>query len=226
VCAVVAKCLQESPWRDKNSKANLDIIALPSRYLPWALQQEATPNTEPIPLELIEWFEQGADQLKAALIQADPELAVWTWNPANQTAAHWWRAQASEAAIHRWDLQEAYACTVPIEPELAVDAIDFAFDTLLPRSRRSAKAATPKGEVFHFHRTDGPGEWIVRFEEAGTVMVERQHTKGDMALRATASDLLLFLHQRLKYSPELAERLQVFGDHAMLQRYFDLVPPT
>lgn len=75
------------------------------------------------------------------------------------------------------------------------------------------------GETYHFHRTDGPGEWLVRFMPEGPV-VTREHAKGDVAVRGIASDLFLFLWRRLP-----ADRLEVFGDADLLSRYFELAPP-
>ena len=46
------------------------------------------------------------------------------------------------------------------------------------------------GETLHFHRTDGDGEWLVRLTPDGPE-VERAHAKGDVAVRGSASDLLL-----------------------------------
>jgi hypothetical protein len=41
-----------------------------------------------------------------------------------------------------------------------------------------------------------------------------------VAVRGSASDLLLFLWRRIP-----ADRLEVYGDAALLPRYFELVPP-
>jgi predicted lipid carrier protein YhbT len=49
--------------------------------------------------------------------------------------------------------------------------------------------------------------------------VRREHAKGDVAVRAPASDLLLFLWGRIP-----PDRLEVMGDTALLPRWFELVP--
>jgi hypothetical protein len=59
---------------------------------------------------------------------------------------------------------------------------------------------------------------MVRFEGSEAV-VSRGHAKGDVAARGTGSDLLLFLWHRIP-----AERLEVLGDAALLERYRELVP--
>jgi len=223
VTKIVIEHLQERPAFDSEF---VKAMALSPLYLGWLMHTQPTPDDEPLPAELIDWFEEGAAKLEAAFNQIGPDVPLWTWNSADQTAAHWVRVQASEAAIHRWDAQDAYHCTEPIEPALALDAINFTFDVLLPKNRVDKKAPTGQDETFHFHRTDGPGEWLLQFEPSGEVLVERTHAKGDVAVRGTASDLLLWLRQRLHYSPDVQSRLQVFGDAALLKRYFELVPPA
>ena len=49
----------------------------------------------------------------------------------------------------------------------------------------------------------------------------REHAKGDVAVRGTASDLLLFLWGRLP-----GKNLEVLGDASLLGRYFELVTPV
>jgi hypothetical protein len=50
------------------------------------------------------------------------------------------------------------------------------------------------------------------------VVVTREHAKGDVAARGTASSLLLFLYGRVP-----ADDLEVFGDAALLARWRELV---
>jgi hypothetical protein len=59
---------------------------------------------------------------------------------------------------------------------------------------------------------------LVRFAPDGPLFT-REHARGDVALRGSASDLLLFLWQRIP-----AERLEVFGDATLIPRYFELAP--
>ncbi len=127
---------------------------------------------------------------------------------------------AQETAVHRWDAQNALGVPDSIEPELACDGIDEMLDVMLPFARRWAESARGgRGETYHFHRTDGPGEWLVRFQGEGAT-VTREHAKGDVAVRGAASDLLLFLWGRLP-----GEQLEVLGDSSLIGRYFELMPP-
>ena len=72
-------------------------------------------------------------------------------------------------------------------------------------------------ETIHFHCTDGEGEWLARLSPEG-VVVTREHAKGDVAARGTASNLLLFVYGRVP-----ADDLEVFGDAALLARWRELV---
>lgn len=207
---------QEPTFRGFREEERPGIVGLDEPYLSWALDQ--APADQPLPQELLTWFEQGVDRLTQALEEAAPEEYAPTWFPPDQTAGFWQRRMAHETAVHRWDAQLTTAQTEPIEGTLARDGIDEIFDVMLPSWREETGAPNGNGETYHFHRTDGPGEWLVRFEPDG-VSISREHGKGDVALRGTASDLLLFLWGRIP-----ADRLEVLGDASLIDRYFELVP--
>ncbi|MGH3202054.1 MAG: SCP2 sterol-binding domain-containing protein [Streptosporangiaceae bacterium] len=85
--------------------------------------------------------------------------------------------------------------------------------------RRTAGKAPPgQGERFSFHRTDGPGTWIVQFD-GDAVLLGTPDGDCDIQVSGTASDLALFLWQRA------SGKLDVQGDTSLLSRYFVLVPP-
>jgi len=149
-----------------------------------------------------------------ALLRVGPASPAWSWTD-DRTAGFWARRQANETAVHRWDAQLAAGATEPIEHDLAVDGIDEFF-ALIPFWRRES-TLHGAGESIHLHCTDGDGEWLVRLAADG-VLVTREHAKGDVAMRAPASDLLLFLYGRA--DPSGAE---VFGDASLLERWQQLV---
>jgi predicted lipid carrier protein YhbT len=74
-------------------------------------------------------------------------------------------------------------------------------------------AAAGAGETIHLHCTDREGEWLVRRDAEG-LTVTREHAKGDVAARGTASDLLLVLQSRLPVSA-----VECFGDDTILERW-------
>ena len=172
-------------------------------------------DAEPPPLDArLDWFDAGVDLIADALLGADPSVEAWSWTD-DRTVGFWARRQANETAVHRWDAQRAAGAVEPIEHTLAVDGIDEFFD-LIPFWRRESDVRGV-GETIHLHCTDGAGEWLVRLA-ANAVIVTREHAKGDVAARGSASDLLLFLYGRVGPSA-----FEVFGDASLLDRWQELV---
>lgn len=157
-----------------------------------------------------QWFDEGVTELVAALEEAGPEVAMWTFPGGGGTARFWFRRQAEETAVHRWDAQLAVGVPEPIETEVALTGIDELLDVFF-----AARQVDLGGSV-HFHATDSPhGEWVVANDADGGLIVGHGHEKGDVALRATASDLLLWLWGR----PVPEAGLEVFGDEGVLDRW-------
>jgi uncharacterized protein (TIGR03083 family) len=170
---------------------------------------------EPPPADaLLGWFDGAVDVVVEALTGVDAASPAWSWTD-DRSAGFWARRQSNETAVHRWDAQLAAGHTEPIDHALAVDGIDEFF-ALIPFWRRESSLHAA-GESIHLHCTDGDGEWLVRLAANG-VLVTREHAKGDVALRAPASDLLLFLYGR--FDPAHGE---VFGDASLLERWQQLV---
>lgn len=168
----------------------------------------------PPPGELREWFAAGVDPLADALRAAGPRVPAWSWTPDN-TSGFWARRMAHETAVHRVDAQLSTGNAAPIERELAVDGIDEFFD-LVPNWPHYDKVRG-NGETMHLHCTDGTGEWLARVAPDG-LEVTREHAKGDVAARGSASDLLLFLYGRVDYRD-----LDVFGDADVLAMWRETV---
>lgn len=167
-------------------------------------------------MESVSWFEQLAGHVREELESRQPSDPTWTWWDPDQTAGFWQRRMAQETAVHLWDIQSAFGCEQPIERELAADGIDEALFIHLAGEYVEAPP-DGRGERYHFHCTDGAGEWLVSFNSEG-ISVTREHAKGDLAFIGTASDLLLFIWRRIP-----AEKITVFGDPAQLDRYLDLL---
>jgi hypothetical protein len=84
----------------------------------------------------------------------------------------------------------------------------------------AAARSTGRGERFGFRRSDGNDYWAIRCDGPAVV----QHDGPcDVELYGTASDLMLFLWQRM---PAGTGSLLARGDAALLDRYFALVPPA
>ncbi|MGH8900537.1 MAG: maleylpyruvate isomerase family mycothiol-dependent enzyme [Egibacteraceae bacterium] len=159
--------------------------------------------------ELVAWFRGGVDEIARVLEALDAATPAWTWAP-QKNVGFIQRRMAQETAMHCWDALAAVGRTEPIEPSLAVDGVDEFLDVCLS-GRPTHLEGRP--ETIHLHATDADGEWVVRAGD-GTCRVGRVHGKGDAAVRATASDLLLLLWRRR--SPD---QLEVHGDRAALARF-------
>ncbi len=172
-------------------------------------------QSEPPPAgERVDWFAAGVPMLADALAEAGPGVELWSWTP-DKTSGFWARRQAHETVVHRYDAQLAAGTTEPVEPPTAVDGIDELFD-LIPYWQWAGRVRGT-GETIHFHCTDTDGEWLVRLG-ADDPVITREHAKGDVAARGTASDLMLFLYGRVG-----VDALDVFGDAALLTRWRELV---
>ena len=69
------------------------------------------------------------------------------------------------------------------------------------------------GVSVYLHCTDTEGEWLI-VRDGDDLVVTREHAKGDVAARGSASDLLRFLWGRAA-----ADQLEVFGDGEALARF-------
>jgi uncharacterized protein (TIGR03083 family) len=171
---------------------------------------EVDPPVRPPDDELVAWAATQAVELRRSLDEADPATPVWTWTP-QKDVAFIVRRMAQETAVHRWDAQAAAGQPAPIEAELASDGIDE-FLTFFLDDRPQAGEKRIGGSV-HLHATDTPGEWLVREEPDGALIVTAEHAKGDAAVRGPASDLLLALWRRIGL-----DRVEVLGDPDVAER--------
>ena len=212
VARIIGERMQQPPTAGDRA-----WLGLPGPWLDW-LPPGRAPQQPPVPAALLDWFHVGAAILQKLFHTADPDERVWTWS-AEQSVGFWQRMQAIEAAVHRWDAQNAMRAAQPLDAALAADAIVQTFEVMAPMRRAVAKAPPGQGERFVFRRTDGPGTWTVHFD-ADPVLLGAPQSSYDIEISGTSSDLALFLWHR-----EVTGSLQVRGDSSMLNRYFALVPP-
>lgn len=143
--------------------------------------------------ELLAWGRAQADRMVRILEATPDDVPVWTWalNESDHNVAFVRRHQVQEAAVHRWDMERAATGEPqPIESDAACDSVDEFLAITLPWGVRADKPLT--GSV-HLHCTDAEGEWFIHPDGR----VERTHEKADVAIRGTASDLLLGLYSRV-----------------------------
>jgi uncharacterized protein (TIGR03083 family) len=159
------------------------------------------------PEALLEWVRQGSARLLDVLDSTPSDATMWTFTGPGKPE-FWLRRQAHEISMHRVDAQLAADRVTPIDAELARDGIDEFLDVIIMLRLRDRLIGT--GETLHFHCTDGDGEWLVRLTPEGPD-VERAHAKGDVAVRGTASDLLMVIRNRGGL-----DRVEVFGNTELL----------
>jgi uncharacterized protein (TIGR03083 family) len=160
---------------------------------------------------LADFLIEGVDGLLAALDAADLAAPCWNFTGLSQTKGFWLRRQAMEVSIHRWDGDSATGTPPDLPADEAVASIDEFMDVLLPSLGRRATGDLSHltGDV-HLHCTDAPGEWTFDLQ-GGTPRVRHGHGKATVAIRGKASDVALYLFNRV---PE--DRVEIFGDRAQL----------
>ena len=165
--------------------------------------------------ELLEWVTAAHTAIYAALIDGRPEREVWTWTGANRDVEWVRRRMAQETAVHRWDAAHAVGQPDDLDPLVASDGIDefLTYFANTSAANTDEGGAGPLEGTVHLHCTDTRGEWFVSKLDADGIDFTREHTKGDVAIRGRASDLLLWLWRRN------ARPVDIVGDAALAARF-------
>ncbi|HEX4087544.1 MAG TPA: maleylpyruvate isomerase family mycothiol-dependent enzyme [Trebonia sp.] len=191
------------------------IVAGPADAAP---AEAVAERTVPGPRErdqLLAWLAATTQQLLDALRAADPDGSCWTgWGPTQMTdtcgcvARH----QVQEIAVHTYDAQAAVGAPQPLPAEVALDGVE---ENLLITSFTTSPWPH-KPTAFDFHATegrswrltvDGDGARTTRLPAAG----QDPDAAGGLSIRGTASDLVLYLYQRIS-----VDSLQLDGDPQLL----------
>lgn len=165
--------------------------------------------------ELIEWLgDVSRAGIEAMAEVGDIGAERWNWSGHDQTMGWIARRAAAEIGIHAWDATAAVGAPEAVSAEVGVDGVDEFFEVFAPlcANRFEGAAAT-----VHLHATDADGEWLVR-AAPGRIDFEHGHAKGDVAVRAPASDLFLLCWRRAD-----PDGLETFGDLAPLRALLDAV---
>ena len=157
---------------------------------------------------LASWFAEGADALADALDERAPDAPTWTPFPIEApTVSVWTRRQTHETSLHRRDAEAALGVIGPIGAALAADGVDEYFGVIVPRLVQRDGLRLPPAGSAHLHCTDTEGEWTLEVVD-GEYVLDREHRKGDAAVRGTAEQLLLRVWGR--DVPD--DALEVLGD--------------
>jgi len=172
------------------------------------------PDIDDGPAALAVWFEDLGRYLVATLEATPPTTVVWTWVDDNKTATFTARRCANELAIHRIDAQSARDAIEPVDAALAADGIEEIFHMAAHHPR--PEGAARGGETIHLHGTDEgrTDEWLITLGPDGPTF-RREHAKGDLAIRASVSDLEQLLYRRPTLGP-----VERFGDETVLDAWY------
>jgi uncharacterized protein (TIGR03083 family) len=190
-----------------------DLLAHVAGVHAWVRAQLAVGTSERVRLssvagppegeDLAAWFEAGAADLVAGL-EAMDVAATWPTWAGPQPGTFYPRRMAHETAVHHWDAEPHR-----MDPALSADGVDEHLELFAPRIP-GERFEGVQGTL-HLHATDTDGEWLIHLTADG-VRFEHGHAKGDVALRATTGDLLMWAWNRVPVD----DRFEVFGDDALL----------
>lgn len=161
-------------------------------------ERQRTELTGPEPVEaLAQWYVEGADRLVQVLAATDPDRECWTFGDPPHTVRFWFRRQALEAAIHRWDAQHAVGEPEGFAPTLAADGVAEVVEMFFPRQLRSGRTP-PLSAPVALRATDVGAQWVLGASDDAAPVAEiagpagalflllwRRRTLGDPTLAYT-----------------------------------------
>ena len=143
--------------------------------------------------DLLEWFDEGVDELLVTLRTVDLDGPAWNWAPHTpQVAAFWPRRMALETAVHRWDAESAHHDANGFDLDIALDGIDEMLTVMGPSDPPTDQ---PAGTAV-VRATDAEREWAVRMGPGRFEVVDLGQGEPDAVLEGTATALLLALWGR------------------------------
>jgi uncharacterized protein (TIGR03083 family) len=149
--------------------------------------------------ELSSWYLSCLQNTVGVLAATDPDSPTWTFSSLGDRRAAWWaRRLAVEIAIHRWDAQHALNCAggprpAPVDAAIAQAGIQEFVTEFLP-GLLSGEGGEHLTGVLHLRASDAEADWWIDLDTAASV---NPRPAADTDLRGSASDLLLWLTNRL-----------------------------
>ncbi len=167
--------------------------------------------------DVVEWFEEGAELMLAALRSKDATDPAWTWHGPDQTVGFWNRRMAHETLIHRVDAELAHGEAGEVDHVIAEDGIDEALEIFIGGY---PDWATPRlGDRVIRLSTSGRSWWLRAatfsgttrsgrvLEDVPTVVLESESPAADCEITGDPAALDLWLWGRAPVSD-----LTVSGD--------------
>ena len=146
--------------------------------------------------DLVSWFRGGGLELAAAIDDADPGLATWTFLDAKTPLLHWARRQTHETAIHRVDAELAAGVdSVTFPTAIAVDGIHELLTAFITRPRRGPRHPTPV--VLEVTAADVDQAWTVRFDAESCRADVGGADDADLRVRGSADTLYRWVWNRV-----------------------------
>jgi uncharacterized protein (TIGR03083 family) len=171
----------------------------------------------PAEARLIPELRAGVARLVTTLRGAEPTEPVYSW-AARRDAGFVVRHQVQEAAVHRWDAEHAIGRESSLDAAAATDAVEEFLEISTPFRADGAAAVGGRLELV---AVDTGIRWVAGEDGHGTARWERLAAgahpaaqEADAVLRASASDLLLYLYRRRS-----AGALEVTGDVPVAERF-------
>nr|WP_198429026.1 maleylpyruvate isomerase family mycothiol-dependent enzyme [Nocardia bovistercoris] len=170
------------------------------------------------------WLSEGARIVIDAVDATGPEVPVWVSFGAPCPAERWIRRLLHEAVVHRADALLALDRPVTVDPAVAADGIDEWLELLAIGLSGRGVAALPGAATMHLHAVDpglgDRGEWMIR-PSGSSIAFEHGHAKGTVAVRGSATALLLLLMRRVGSDDPAVE---IHGDGAVLTHWLAETP--
>jgi uncharacterized protein (TIGR03083 family) len=149
--------------------------------------------------ELLAGLRAQTERLSRVLRAADPTDSVYTWAPAQKDVAFIERHQVQEAAVHHWDAASAAGHSLVIPAPVAADSIEEFLTFSVSSPADPAEPARPAldGSLALWADDAGQGWTVTDGSVPGTVTWRRGIDQADPRITASASDLLLWLYNRI-----------------------------
>ncbi|WP_033222617.1 maleylpyruvate isomerase family mycothiol-dependent enzyme [Kitasatospora phosalacinea] len=165
------------------------------------------------------WLAESTGLMLDAMREAGPDRGCWTWwgrSQAPETSGAVARHQVQEIAVHTYDVQLALGAARPLPTDVAVEGVDEFLTTV------SATTVPWPFEpaAIDLHATEGRS-WRLTLDAGGVRCdgLAADAEPGDLVVRGTAGDLVLYLYARLPL-----DALEHTGDTGPMERLAEWDP--
>ncbi|MBB3035784.1 maleylpyruvate isomerase family mycothiol-dependent enzyme [Hoyosella altamirensis] len=176
-------------------------------------------NRPPRGADVLPWYKESLEILIDELSRTDPDTPADTFAGPG-TAAFWFRRQAHETAVHRWDAENAVSPghASGIDATLAADGIEEWLTVFVPRILSAQADGRGSGTSLRLECSEiDSARWTLTLGDDGP-SVRRGRGEAQAVLRGRASDLLLAVWRRTPL-----DSVELTGDRACAAQILDLI---